>query len=55
MAIIIISFLESFFTQELSDGVSLESEWKQITSSLNVSPHILANLNNVVVWMAYYY
>ena len=32
----------------LTDGLSLESEWQQVFRTLL---SILANLNNVVVWM----
>ena len=36
------------FTPMLADGLSLEVEWQQISMTLLT---ILANLNNVVVWM----
>ena len=37
-----------FFTSLLADSLSLESEWQQIPCTLL---HILAYLNNAVVWM----
>ena len=38
-----------FFTSVLADGLSLETEWQQISMTLN---SILANLRNVVIWIA---
>ena len=52
--IIIIIYLLEFFTSALADGLSLEFEWQQVSSSLQSESHllsILAILNNAVVWM----
>ena len=46
--IIIIIYSLEFFTSALTDGLSLEFEWQQVSSSLL---SILAVLNNAVVWM----
>ena len=45
---IVIIYSSEFFSSALADGISLEFEWQQVSSSL---PSILAILNNVVVWM----
>ena len=47
--IIIIIYSLEFFTSVLADGLSLEFERQQVSSSLN----ILAVLNDAVVWMVF--
>ena len=52
LPIIIIMFTPlEFFTSALADGLSLEFEWQQVSSSHQDSSSILAVLNNADVWM----
>ena len=39
------------FTSALTDSLSLESKWQQVSSGLQGSSQFLADLNNAVVWM----
>ena len=40
-----------FFISALPDGLSLEFEWQQVSSSLQDSSQFMTVPNNVVVWM----
>ena len=42
---------KEFFTSALSDNLSLEFELKEVSSVTRTLHSILADLNNVVVWM----
>ena len=40
-----------FFSSVFANGFSLESEWQQVSSSLQTRLRILAVLNNAVIWI----
>ena len=47
----IIIYLLEFFPSALVDGLSLEFEWQQVSSSHQDLFKILSVLNNIVVWI----
>ena len=49
--IIIILLIWAFFVPVLAEGFLLESEWQQVSSSVQALLSFLTDLNNAVAWM----